>query len=165
MTNTTGDTGGPLKDQITEFSAHVQRELQVHTELYLRDPEQALYWNPRVVGVDGNPFRCLLLEHRGRKSGKVYHAVLQCFDFDGKIVIVGSRGGNVAHADWYLNLVANPECGVRIGSACYRARARITTGTERARLWDLITREQPLQLQYQAVTSRLIPVIALELSK
>ena len=90
---------------------------------------------------------------------------MQYFEFDGKIIVVGSNGANVNHANWYLNLVATPQCDVRIGSKRYKAVARTAEGEERTSLLNQIYAVQPLQPQYQSLTSRVIPVAVLELSK
>ena len=68
------------------------------------------------------PVPTLLLEHRGRKSGKVFVTPL-LYMFDGAdVVIVASQGGRAEDPQWYRNLVANPDTFVEIGSD----RARYT---------------------------------------
>jgi hypothetical protein len=41
-------------------------------------------------------------------------------------------------------------------------RARTARGVERAQWWAFITHQQPMQLAYQARTSREIPVVILD---
>ncbi len=41
--------------------------------------------------------------------------------------------------------------------------ARTIDGAERAAWWQLITAEQPIQLEYEARTSRVIPLVVLDL--
>ena len=97
-----------------------------------------------------------------QKSGRTLHTVLQYYKLDGKVAVVASRGGTAQNPTWYENLVANPECDVRIARVRHRAVARTAQGDERTRWWELITREQPVQREYQARTSRVIPVVILD---
>ncbi len=148
--------------QVQEFSPASVRQIEQHHELYRRDPAQAHLWDPIVIGVPGGPVPCLLLHFVGRKSGHKLDAILQYYERDGQVAIVASKGGMPNDPVWYLNLLANPQCEVQIGLQRYPARARTVTGEERARWWTQITREQPIQLEYQTRTSRCIPVVVLE---
>ncbi len=149
-------------EQAQEFSAASRRQIALHHELYRRDPAQAHFWDPIVIGVPGGPVACLLLHFLGRKSGHRLDAILQYYALDDQLAIVASKGGMANHPVWYLNLLANPECEVQIGLQRFQARARTVTGDERARWWSSITREQPIQLDYQRRTTRCIPVVVLE---
>jgi deazaflavin-dependent oxidoreductase (nitroreductase family) len=148
--------------QLDDLPDTVKRELNAHLAQYLKDPEGAHRWDPIVIGVPGGPVQTLLLTFIGRKSGKTLNTVLQYYQLGGQTAIVASKGGTVEHPSWYLNLLANPECTVQIGKYNAPARARTVEGEERARWWDSITKEQPVQLQYQARTSRIIPVVVLD---
>jgi deazaflavin-dependent oxidoreductase (nitroreductase family) len=77
----------------------------------------------------------LLLEHRGRKSGKVFVTPL-LYMFDGAdVVIVASQGGRPEDPQWYRNLVANPDTYVEIGSDRRAVHGVTADPDERARLW------------------------------
>ena len=57
----------------------------------------------------------LLLNTRGRTSGKL-HTVPLLYLHDGEtLVVVASWGGRDYHPDWYLNLIAQPAATVNIG--------------------------------------------------
>jgi deazaflavin-dependent oxidoreductase (nitroreductase family) len=59
--------------------------------------------------------RFLLLTHRGRKSGRIYHTVLEVVRFDhatSEAVVVSGWGGR---ADWFRNLRAHPALEIAIG--------------------------------------------------
>lgn len=146
----------------------VRREIAAHHALYTSDPEAAHWWDPGVIGVPGGPVACLLLHHVGRKSGRRLNSILQYYRYvDGdrdEIVIVASKGGLPQHPVWYLNLLAEPACEVDIGAFHSRAVARTLSGAERERWWQRVTAEQPVQLEYQARTTREIPLIVLELA-
>lgn len=110
-------------------------------------------WN----GVD-----TLLLTTRGRRSGKLRRTAL-IYGRDGdRYVVVGSRGGAATHPQWYLNLRAEPEVEVQVGADKFRARAMVTAGAERDRLWQMMASIFPQYDQYRERTAREIPVVALE---
>ena len=141
----------------------VKREIDAHHALYARDPEAAHMWDPVVIGVPGGPVPCLLLHHRGRKSGQRLNSILQYYRHGDDIVIVGSKGGLPQHPVWYLNLLAEPACEVQIGAFSSPAVARTLSGEERAIWWQRVTLEQPVQVEYQQRTSREIPLIMLDM--
>ncbi|MBK6659872.1 MAG: nitroreductase family deazaflavin-dependent oxidoreductase [Proteobacteria bacterium] len=141
----------------------VRREIAAHHALYARDPEAAHLWDPIVIGVPGGPVPCLLLHHVGRKSGRKLNSILQYYRHGDEIVIVASKGGLPQHPVWYLNLLAAPDCEVEIGAFRTRAVARPLAGEERARWWRRVTAEQAVQVEYQARTTREIPLVMLEL--
>lgn len=159
------------KDELTivagadDLPEAVRRAIALHHEQYARDPEAAHLWDPGVIGVPGGPVPCLLLHHVGRKSGRSLNSILQYYRHGDEVVIVASKGGLPQHPVWYLNLEAQPECEVQIGRFRTRARARTLTGAEREAWWTRIVAEQPVQREYQARTTREIPVVVLELAE
>ena len=115
------------------------------------------------AGAEG--FECpdsLLLYTRGRKSGVERSAVLPYYPVDGKLVIVGSRGGAPKNPAWADNLRADPRVRIRLNRKERDATARILEGEERARVWEIITRQAHTYLKYQARTERQIPLVVLE---
>jgi deazaflavin-dependent oxidoreductase (nitroreductase family) len=77
-------------------------------------------------------------------------------------VTLGSKGGAPTHPAWYHNLLANPIVTVEVGGETFEARARVTEGTERERLFEQHATTNPGFRDYQQRTSRVIPVIVLE---
>ena len=62
-----------------------------------------------------------------------------------------------------MNLKANPQCEIRIGSKRMRARARTASGDERTRGWNKMAAMYPPYNDYQKrAGSRQIPVVVLE---
>jgi len=116
-------------------------------------------------GADGhiwNGVPCLLLTTTGRKSGAALTLPL-IYGRDGeRAVIVASRGGAPDHPAWYKNLAAQPRVGVQIAADKFAATARTATGEERARLWRTMAKIWPAYDDYQAKTTREIPVVVLE---
>ncbi|MFG1774444.1 nitroreductase family deazaflavin-dependent oxidoreductase [Nocardia salmonicida] len=107
------------------------------------------------------PVPTLLLEHRGRKSGKIFTAPL-LYLVDGQdLVIVGSQGGLAKHPQWYLNLLADPNAHVRIRAEHYPVLARVADAEQRQRLWPRLTELYADFDAYQSWTEREIPVVIL----
>jgi deazaflavin-dependent oxidoreductase (nitroreductase family) len=119
-------------------------------------------------GADGhiwNGVPTLLLTTKGRKSGDARTLPL-IYGKDGShYVIVASRGGAPDHPGWYKNLAANPEVELQVAADVFRARASTAGGAERARLWQLMAKIWPAYNEYQAKTSREIPIVVLERAK
>jgi deazaflavin-dependent oxidoreductase (nitroreductase family) len=104
----------------------------------------------------------LLLTTIGRKSGERRIAPLLYLEDGERFVIVASKGGMPQHPLWYLNLVANPEVEVQVGSQHLRLRARTASPEERAVLWPKLVALYADYANYQAWTDRVIPVVVLE---
>ena len=103
----------------------------------------------------------LLLTTTGRKSGKQRTTPLLYVAEAGQYVVVASVGGAPRHPAWYLNLQGNPAATVQIGSRRIAVTARTASPEERARLWARATQMYPGYDDYQAKTSREIPVVIL----
>jgi deazaflavin-dependent oxidoreductase (nitroreductase family) len=63
--------------------------------------------------------RFLQLTHRGRKSGRVYRAVLEVIRYDPQTRESVALSGWGERADWYRNLQAGPAIEVRTGGRRY----------------------------------------------
>jgi deazaflavin-dependent oxidoreductase (nitroreductase family) len=126
-----------------------------HVRRYIEtDGEEGYVWR------EGSPI--LLLTTTGRKSGTEYTTPLIFGEDGGSEVIVASQGGRPEHPDWYLNLEAHPEVGVQVKADRFRARARTAEGDERERLWKAMNEIWPHYDEYQAKTTRQIPVVVLD---
>lgn len=116
-------------------------------------------------GADGhiwNGVPTLLLTTTRRKS-KTPQQLPLIYGKDGdRYVIVASRGGAPDHPGWYKNLVAQPDVQVQVAAERFRARARTAVGEERTRLWSSMAKLFPPYDEYQAKTTREIPVVVLE---
>src|SRR3712207_6144554 len=116
-------------------------------------------------GEDGHIWRSvptLLLTTTGRRTGKPYTTPLIYGQDGARYLVVASRGGAPAHPQWYRNLLAQPEVEVQVKAERFRARARPATAEEKPALWPVMTRIWPAYDEYQARTSRDIPVVILE---
>ena len=106
--------------------------------------------------------RTLFLETTGRKSGNTHGVALPYFEIDGKMLIIGSRGGLPTDPAWALNLRTTPEAVAYIKRKPRKVRARFTEGEERTRCWEELKARVPNFREYERRTTREIPVIALE---
>src|SRR5215216_999167 len=104
----------------------------------------------------------LLLTTTGARTG-LPRVVPLVYTRDGEdLVIIASKGGAPTNPDWYHNLVANPEVTVEIGTERFAARARVTEGEERDRLYDAMAEQMSYFAEYQRKTDRRIPLVVLE---
>lgn len=78
------------------------------------------------------------------------------------LVIFATKGGAPTDPDWYHNLLAHPDVTVEVGTEIVPVRARVAEGDERDRLWSLQKELMPGFAEYEAKTTRQIPVIVLE---
>ena len=113
----------------------------------------------------GGPFLgrpVLLLTTTGAKTGEP-RLVPLVFSRDGdRCVIMASKGGAPVNPAWFANIVANPVVTVETGGETFQARAVVTDGAERTRLWAAHVAQNPTFAEYEQRTTRLIPAIVLE---
>ena len=104
----------------------------------------------------------LLLRTRGRRSGQTRTAALTYVRDGDAYAVVGSKGGSDSPPAWLLNLEAQPEVEVQVGTRAFPARARIATAAEQRRLWARAVELWPGYAGYQRKTERKIPIVLLE---
>ena len=104
----------------------------------------------------------LLLTTTGRKSGEKFIFPLYYGKTGNGYIIVASKGGAADHPGWYKNLLAHPDVEVQVGTQKFKARARTTSGAERARLWQEALKFWPPYADYQRKTEREITVVVLD---
>lgn len=136
-------------------------------------------WNRQITeefhanaGKVGGPFEgkpLLLLTSTGAKSGLRRTNPLAYLPDGDRQIIFASKGGAPTNPDWYYNLLAHPEVTVEIGNGSktetFEATATVITGEERDQLYARQVQVFPAFGDYEAKTSRVIPVIALERRK
>jgi deazaflavin-dependent oxidoreductase (nitroreductase family) len=111
------------------------------------------YWEGRDL---------LLLTTFGRRTGRAYTTPVVYSREGGRLLVYASQGGSPVHPDWYLNLVANPQVVVEVGTERYDAVATPLRGEERDREFAAQAERNPAFGRYQEQTDRVIPVVALE---
>jgi deazaflavin-dependent oxidoreductase (nitroreductase family) len=104
----------------------------------------------------------LILTTKGAKTGLPREHPLAYTKDGDRLIIIASKGGAPTNPNWYHNVVANPEVTVEVGSEKFQAKAIVTEGDERQRLFDNQAALMPGFADYQRNTTRILPVIALE---
>ena len=105
----------------------------------------------------------IIVTHTGNKTGAIRKTPLMRVTDGARYVLVGSVGGAPTHPVWVYNLRANPAIELRDHTVVQRMRAReVTDAAERARLWELAVAAFPPYAEYQAKTTRQIPVFVAE---
>jgi deazaflavin-dependent oxidoreductase (nitroreductase family) len=105
----------------------------------------------------------IIVTHRGNKTGAIRKTPLMKVKDGASYVLVGSVGGAPKNPVWVYNLRANPEIELRDLTRVQPMRVReVTDERERARLWKLAVAAFPPYEEYQAKTTRTIPVFLAE---
>ena len=103
----------------------------------------------------------LLLTTTGRRTGRARTTPLLYIEDGDRLVVVASYGGDDRAPAWYRNIAADREVTVEVGRSRRRMQAADAEGEERAQLWERLTQMYPPYDDYQARTSRRIPVVIL----
>jgi deazaflavin-dependent oxidoreductase (nitroreductase family) len=109
-----------------------------------------------------NPVPICLLEHRGRKTGRLRTTPLVYLEDGARIIVVASQAGRPEHPMWYLNLLADPDVTVQVRATRRPMRARVADEDERALLWPRLVDLYADYASYQSWTDRVIPVVVLD---
>lgn len=116
-------------------------------------------------GKVGGPFEnsdILLLTTTGAKSGQPRLSPLAYFRVDGKLIIIGSFAGADFDPGWVHNLRANPQAHIEVGTDAFDVTARELPPAEREEIFPKIVASAPGFAEYQAKTSRVIPLFELQ---
>ena len=114
----------------------------------------------KVSGMFANE-PLLLLTTTGAKSGqKRTNPLVHTTDGD-RVVIIASFGGAPTHPAWFLNIQANPEVTIELPGESFTSKAVIPEGEERRRIYDQHAAQMPRFADYQAMTTREIPVVVI----
>lgn len=112
-------------------------------------------------GTVGGPFEgatLLLLHSTGAKSGKTRMSPLAYLMIDGKMIIVGSYAGAPRNPAWVHNVRAHPKAFIEIGTDAYDVDVRELPDTERDAMYPKLVEMAPAFGDYQAKTTRVIPL-------
>ena len=115
-------------------------------------------------GVVGGPFAgatLLLLHTVGAKSGQPRLSPLAYLTIDDKMLIVGSYAGAPKHPAWVHNLRADSRARIEVGTEAYEVVARELPEDERDATYPKIVELAPVFAEYQANTTRAIPLFEL----
>ncbi|MFB4279330.1 MULTISPECIES: nitroreductase family deazaflavin-dependent oxidoreductase [unclassified Nonomuraea] len=114
----------------------------------------------RVGGMfEGSPL--VLLTTTGARSGKPTTTPVMYLADGDRYVIIASNAGADNHPAWYHNLRATPEARVEVGTEEFGVKAEFVEGEERDELYARMVALAPGFAEYEAKTTRRIPVVAL----
>ncbi|WP_426566995.1 nitroreductase family deazaflavin-dependent oxidoreductase [Angustibacter sp. McL0619] len=103
------------------------------------------------------------LTTRGARSGLPRTVPLCGFPTPEGFVVVASNFAQHSHPSWYHNLLAHPQAELEVGGQTRPVLARLTTGPERALLWDQAVSIYPGWTHYERrAAHREIGVFVLE---
>ncbi len=103
----------------------------------------------------------LLLHTTGAKSGQPRINPVACLKDGDRYAVIASKGGAPSNPDWYYNLIANPEVSVEVGTEQFDAIATVAPEPERTELYAKMVAIAPGFAEYEANTTRVIPVVIL----
>ena len=133
-------------------------------------------WNQQVIeefrshgGRVGGQFEgapLLLLHHVGRRSGADRLSPMMYQQVGDAYAVFASKAGAPDNPDWYHNLLAHPDVSVEVGDGytidTVPVRARELPAEERDPVWETQKQRYPGFADYEAKTTRTIPVVLLE---
>jgi deazaflavin-dependent oxidoreductase (nitroreductase family) len=118
--------------------------------------------NDGKVGGQFEGANLLLLTTTGAKSGQPRLSPLAYFRIDDKLIIIGSFAGSDINPGWVHNLRANPSAHIEVGTEASDVTARELPAAERDELFAKVAAAAPGFADYQAKTTRVIPLFELQ---
>jgi deazaflavin-dependent oxidoreductase (nitroreductase family) len=105
----------------------------------------------------------IIVTNTGNKTGAIRKTPLMRVKDGANYVLVGSQGGAPKHPVWVHNLRVQPAVELRDLAVVQAMRVReVADEAERARLWALAVATFPPYAEYQAKTTRKIPLFVAE---
>ncbi|MFE0024989.1 nitroreductase/quinone reductase family protein [Amycolatopsis sp. NPDC059021] len=117
--------------------------------------------NAGKVALFGEDASLALVTTTGARSGLPRTVPLSYVDVKGQKVIVASAMGAPRNPAWYHNIRKNARVTVETGTETFEALAAIPDGPERDALFAEVVAIEPGFGEYQAKTTRPIPVVTL----
>ncbi|EMD22029.1 nitroreductase/quinone reductase family protein [Amycolatopsis azurea] len=106
-------------------------------------------------------WKLILLTTTGAKSGERRTNPLGYLEIDGKTVVVASNMGAPRNPGWYHNIRHDHRVTIETGAESYEAIAAVPSAAERDALFAKVIAEDPGFAEYQAKTTRELPVVIL----
>lgn len=138
----------PIRDvyALKDFNAHIVDQFRT---------------NGGKVGGQFEGADLLLLTTTGAKSGHRRLNPLQYIRHRGAMIVIGAYAGADVDPAWVHNLRADPRAHVEVGTASIDVVARELPAAERSHAWAQIIDAEPGFAEFQARTSRRLPVFEL----
>ena len=106
---------------------------------------------------------CIIVTHKGNKTGAIRKTPLMRVKDGDSYVLVASQGGAPKNPVWVYNLRSDADVEIRDATEVHTMRVReVQDDDERMRVWALSVEAFPPYAEYQAKTSRKIPVFLAE---
>lgn len=105
-------------------------------------------------GYERRGYTCIILSHRGRKTGLVRKSPLMKVQHGADYLLVGSFAGGARDPLWVDNLLADPRVIIQDRTRVQEYVARPAAGAERAELWKIAVSAYPPYAEYQDRTER-----------
>ena len=106
---------------------------------------------------------CIIVTHKGNKTGAISKTPLMRVKDGDSYVLVASQGGAPTNPVWVYNLRSDVDVEIRDATDVHTMRVReVHDDAERERVWALSVEAFPPYAEYQAKTSRKIPVFIAE---
>ena len=151
----------PDSQENTPFQTPTQDEIVELTKMHIGALESS---NDDLVWIAAGMSH-VLLTIVGRKSGIERKTPLPYWrDTTGQRIVVASFAGAEKNPSWFHNLadkVANPTIVVRERDFVYQSDAEVLDGDDYVSTWAALTTDRPFYNNYQAKTTRRIPLIRL----
>ncbi|WP_137147608.1 nitroreductase family deazaflavin-dependent oxidoreductase [Mycolicibacterium sp. CR10] len=151
--------------EAADGATELDKDKLVADEAALNDFNRAIVEEFRANGGKvGGPFEggtLLLLHTTGAKSGKTRLSPLAYLTIDQKMLIVGSYAGAPKDPAWVHNLRATPRAYIEVGTEAYDVEVRELPDDERDATYPKLTEAAPVFAEYQAKTTRAIPLFEL----
>lgn len=106
--------------------------------------------------------RTLYLHTVGRRTGKARRTPLYYVDDGDALAIVTSNAGRDREPAWWLNLQAEADAEIEVGTSRRPVKARVADRTEYERLWPQFVAGLRNYAAYKRKTDRKIEVVILE---
>jgi len=117
--------------------------------------------NKGKIGGMFEGWKLILLTTTGAKSGERRTNPLGYLEIDGKTVVVASNMGAPRNPGWYHNIRHDHRVTIETGAESYEAIAAVPPAAERDALFAKVIAEDPGFAEYQAKTTRELPVVIL----
>ncbi|MEV7552817.1 nitroreductase/quinone reductase family protein [Amycolatopsis sp. NPDC089917] len=106
-------------------------------------------------------WKLILLTTTGAKSGERRTNPLGYLEIDGKTVVVASNMGSSRNPGWYHDIRRDHRVTIETGTETHEAIAAVPPAAERAELFAKVVTIDPGFAEYQAKTTRELPVVIL----
>jgi deazaflavin-dependent oxidoreductase (nitroreductase family) len=103
----------------------------------------------------------LLLHSKGARSGQERISPMMYLPDGDRYLVFASAAGRDRNPAWYHNLVAHPDARIEVGDTDIAVNAVELHGAERDAKYAVQAERYPGFAEYQRMTTRTIPVLAL----